>query len=554
MSVTKLRFIIASISLACLGLLFVQFYWIRSAYDIKAETLKESLHQSLRQTVSELEKADFVHGVLREVRVNTDTLQVSANRKQNPRAVHSMLQSIDIGADSVTSQSDVKIVIQDNQSQVFVTQSQVRSDVSKMRGDLSRIEKQVQHWKKADSVHSSYSFQYKMNRDSLVATIVEAKPVDSLENVDVLGLLFNEDEKETINKKIQAFPFRLRQMTRRKEISITEADSVFAVQLAEHGFNIDDLDYTLELSGRSRVRNTGRNTFVLRSRLFPNDLFHSNQYLTLSVGDNSLIILKSLVLQILLSLFLIGIVITCFTIAIRTILQQKKLSELKNDFINNMTHELKTPISSIALAAEGLRQPRKAADTSRVSHYAKIITSENKRLATHVDNILQMAAIDRGQIELNIAELSIHEICTQTLERFSLSIEAIAGNAELALDAANDNVRGDRLHLANIFSNLIDNAVKYASGTPHLRFASWNEDENICISLEDNGIGMTKEQLRHVFEKFYRAQTGNIHDVKGFGLGLAYVKAMVDAHGGSIELESVLNKGTTVTLRLPLLV
>ncbi|MBK7884320.1 MAG: HAMP domain-containing histidine kinase [Chitinophagaceae bacterium] len=256
--------------------------------------------------------------------------------------------------------------------------------------------------------------------------------------------------------------------------------------------------------------------------------------------------------------FIIGAIIftliitAAFFITIRTLLKQKKLSEIKSDFINNMTHEFKTPLATISLAVDALKNEKVIADKSKMDYFTAIIKEENKRMNKQVEAILQAALLDKQKVQLNLKKIPAHELITSALNNIKLQVEEKSGQLEINLNAAKDLIEADEVHFTNLINNLLDNAVKYSKGNLKIKLTTQNIGNQIKIKITDNGIGMNKETVSRIFEKFYRAHTGNIHNVKGFGLGLSYVKTMVDAHHGTIKAESVLGKGSTFTIHMPL--
>ena len=247
------------------------------------------------------------------------------------------------------------------------------------------------------------------------------------------------------------------------------------------------------------------------------------------------------------------IITTAFFLTIRTLLRQKKMSEIKSDFINNMTHEFKTPLATISLAVDALKNEKVMNDKDKTAYFIGIIKDENKRMNKQVETILQAALIEKKEVILNKKLLSVHEIIRLAVANIDLSLKEKNGIIETELQAGSDMVDADELHLTNLLTNLLDNAVKY-SKPEGLRIVVRTEKLNhhIKIAIEDNGIGMSRDTAQRVFEKFYRAHTGNLHNVKGFGLGLSYVKSMVEAHGGKIRVDSNIGVGTTFTITLPL--
>jgi len=255
--------------------------------------------------------------------------------------------------------------------------------------------------------------------------------------------------------------------------------------------------------------------------------------------------------SLLASLFFTGLVLFCFIYTIMIILRQKKVSEMKTDFINNMTHEFKTPIATISLASDSIKSPRVSGDVDKVTRFANIIKQENSRMLNQVEKVLQMAKIDKQEFELKIADVDMHRIITQAVENSRLKVEQRAGTISSELNASNPIIPGDKTHLSNIIHNLFDNAEKYSAEKPTIKIETKDVSGGIEIKISDKGIGMTKESLKHIFNKFYRVHTGNRHDVKGFGLGLSYVKALIDAHQGSVNVSSELGKGSDFVLFFP---
>ena len=245
------------------------------------------------------------------------------------------------------------------------------------------------------------------------------------------------------------------------------------------------------------------------------------------------------------------VIISAFYLTIRALLKQKKLSEIKSDFINNMTHEFKTPLATISLAVDALKNEKVINDRVKMDYFSGIIKEENKRMNKQVETILQAALLDKRQIQLNLKPLHAHALIMAAVNNIKLPIEEKQGVLDLHLDATDDVIMADDVHFTNLINNLLDNAVKYSADRPNIKVFTSDSEKGLDIKIEDNGIGMTKETLHRIFEKFYRAHTGNIHNVKGFGLGLNYVKKMVKAHQGKIKAESTPGKGTSFFIHIP---
>lgn len=249
---------------------------------------------------------------------------------------------------------------------------------------------------------------------------------------------------------------------------------------------------------------------------------------------------------------IILIIIIFFSYTINIILKQKRLSEIKNDFINNITHEFKTPISTISLSAEVLLKPDITQQPDRLKSYAKIIQDENNRLKNQVDKVLQLATIERDVLKLENEPIDLHELIKNSIKSFELIVSQQGGAIETQLKAPNAIFHGDKVHISNILYNLIDNAVKYSPENPKIVIATSPYKDGIEISVRDNGVGISDEAQKHIFEKFYREPTGNVHNIKGFGLGLNYVKTIVEFYNGTIRLVSKKGEGSTFIIKLPL--
>jgi two-component system, OmpR family, phosphate regulon sensor histidine kinase PhoR len=285
-----------------------------------------------------------------------------------------------------------------------------------------------------------------------------------------------------------------------------------------------------------------------------NENLSPREILWIIVPNSSGVVLKEMRWRIAIAGLFTLIIFAAFYLTVNTMLRQKKLSEIKNDFINNMTHEFKTPLATISLAVDALKNEKVIGDKEKMKYFSSIIKEENLRMNRHVETILKAALLDRQDVNLMLKPTHVHKVIKDIADNFTLQLNDKNGKVELNLDATNDLVEADEVHFPNLVNNLIDNSVKYAKENvpPEIKISTSANGKNMIIRLEDNGIGMTKETVKRIFEKFYRAHTGNVHNVKGFGLGLSYVKTMVDAHGGQIKVDSVLGRGSTFTLELPL--
>jgi two-component system, OmpR family, phosphate regulon sensor histidine kinase PhoR len=276
-----------------------------------------------------------------------------------------------------------------------------------------------------------------------------------------------------------------------------------------------------------------------------------NYILSVCFPDERNLILMRMVNWIILSVVFAVMLIIGFPLSLYVFYRQKKVSEMKSDFINNMTHEFKTPIATISLASEMLMKKSILDNPHRTQQYAKIIFDENTRLQNHVEQILSVSLLERGQFRLKKREIDVHEVISEIVENFGLTVKERNGEIKTHYCANKFHISADKDHLTNVIINLLDNANKYSPESPWIRIGTQNTHNGLIISVEDRGMGISLENQQQIFKKLYRVPTGNLYNVKGFGIGLYYVKTMVEAHGGHIYLKSELNKGSRFDVYLP---
>ncbi|HTK83101.1 MAG TPA: HAMP domain-containing sensor histidine kinase [Bacteroidota bacterium] len=336
-------------------------------------------------------------------------------------------------------------------------------------------------------------------------------------------------------------------------------DTVIASSLKAFGIDlpfacgvISERNDSLQLIHAASYANELR-TSGFKARLFPNDVFLSFNQLALYFPDQQIFILKQVGPLLALTVLFLGIIVYCFAYTVRTIIRQKEFSVRLIDFINNMTHEFKTPISTVSVAAETMMHPNVIRDEEKLKRYGTVIQDENLRMKHQVDKILQMAVLEEGTYKLKCMPVDLHEIISKAAEGAAMQVENRGGTVTVRLEAESPVMNADVVHITNVINNILDNSIKYSNDIPEISVHTENVNGSIRITFTDNGIGIPAEDQQHVFEKYFRVHTGNIHNVKGFGLGLSYVKLMTEAHGGSIRLESEPGKGTTITLTFPVL-
>ena len=296
------------------------------------------------------------------------------------------------------------------------------------------------------------------------------------------------------------------------------------------------------------------NTLQARITVIPSDIMEPTgpfETIIIVAPNIRYYLLRSLLWVIVGVVVFIIVVLAAFFITIRSLMTQRKLVEIKRDFINNMTHELKTPLATISLAVDALKSTKVNTDPKSVDYFSNIIKEENVRMNKHVETILQAAQLDKKENELNKQEVDLHDLILGVVDSFKLQLEGKPSNVQTILEANPSNIKVDEEHLLHVLSNLIDNAIKYSKNEIDITIQTKTLNNKTCIRIIDKGIGMDANSRKHIFEKFYRAHSGNVHDVKGYGLGMSYVKWVIDSHKGQITVHSEIGLGTAIEIILP---
>jgi two-component system phosphate regulon sensor histidine kinase PhoR len=554
-------------SISCLGLVGFQFYWVNNALKINQERFEQNVYQSLDATIEKLEKGETSDIILQSLAKDTtlkeslfekiEPIQLQVRRRQVIKRP-SMMDSLFVQPMPQFSQTFKRLIASkdgptDNIKEIekyFLMPSSVASSVftpDEMAILLQEKERYLQYISAQDSFAKGRNFaadretyiveEYNVSRD-VAETIVKANMKIELVEVVMSQLLM---------ESTQYIMARLDTGQVKREIS---------AQLSNRGINqkfelgiVDENDSLIgigNLSDPHELKKKG-----IRGELFPSDLLGPEKFMVIDFPNKNSYLLQQIWLPLLSSFVFLLIVILCFIYAIKVIIKQKKLSEIKNDFINNMTHEFKTPIATVSLAVEALQDPELVSQDAFRSRYMGIIKDENKRLGDQVEKVLQAAALDKKDFKLKIEKINIYDLLQSVQSHFDLLLEKRGGMMHVLTDIKNPYIEADSFHLSNVLNNLLDNANKYSPEKPCITIDAKDTNNEMTISIKDNGIGMTKDTLKKIFDKFYRVPTGNVHNVKGFGLGLAYVKTMVEAHKGYITVESEIDKGSNFYIHLP---
>lgn len=486
-------------------LIYIQVSWFKEALKMRKQQFSASVNRSLYGVVQKLEESEVVTHLKNEViAVNFDSASVGKPvpniNVHGRRLVDSMLRD--------TSEGKI-LVLSSDSATVSILQSGDHKIPTEQTIDREEFQEQVMA-----RIHNKTVFV-----ENLVNQLIRKKI-----NIE------DRISPKTINNYLKK-QFECNGIDADYDFAIRGEDNQYYFKTA--GFNPDSVPQTYQIT------------------LYPNDIVSPPCYLVVYFPDENKVSLNSISRQGFASLALTLIIMLTFVATLVIIFRQKKLSEMKTDFVNNMTHELKTPISSISLASQMLKDKTVLKNEQMFDHISQVIEDESKRLGYQVERVLQMAVIERGKVRMKVKELYINEIIKKVVNSFDLKVKDRGGVIITRLKAHDDLIDGDEVHITNLIFNLLDNGLKYTEGTPKLEVTTENVKNGIEISVTDNGIGISRESQKHIFDQFYRVHTGNVHNVKGFGIGLSYVKCVVDEHQGKIRIKSDVGKGTTFYIYLP---
>jgi len=503
------------VSLALIALIAVQLFWIKNAVQLKKDEFNRKVHEALDNLVYHLEKTTTAAKIRKKIKFRK---QVATQRSMSSLFV-----------DSLTGKPQEKIVVKMLEELSIDSNGVVTTSIKEREFE-------------GDSTQSVAEFPSQFKETSSLEKL-------KMELIENRTAMFNDifDELVSINIYKDYKP----------NIDSLLLDSLLRYELEQKGINTDYVYKVNELprADFKQFENSSvaidTTTQLFKVNLSPNNIFVKPLYLTLDFPHEKNYLLKTLWLILSMSALVIIVLILAFYYTISTIHKQKKYTQIKNDFIGNMTHEFKTPISTIALAGEMLSDSSVNKTPDKVDRFVKMIQEENKRLGVLVESVLQTAVLDKGDFKLKRSEFDLHEVIGSAMEKVQLQVEQKQGRLKVELHAKNPVLFADKVHITNIVYNLLDNALKYSKEVPEILISTQNIPNGILLSVQDRGIGISKENVKKVFEQFYRVSTGNVHNVRGFGLGLSYVKAIVQKHGGDVNVESELGKGSIFKVYLP---
>lgn len=531
--------VIVLISIALMGLVGVQLYWIKNAIAVKEANFDRSVNEALTNVVYKLEKLEVASRIKNRINIGNPTNSlynaIDSINKMFVREMESMTNDFNVQKASYLSYTSKKITVEYPET---ISGNVIRkvdsSSISIINGKDSSKKSEV----RPVSVPQYY---FPTNHFDTISDKIDRFLKKSFLVSDVFQEMFNYKYSKSIEERID--PKRL--------------DSLIKSELSGKGINTS-YEYGIYSPVKNElvIEKTGKYHDQLMENsiafnLFPSDLFRAPEYLLIYFPKKETYLFTQTWLMLFIAAMLIIFIVISFIYTIRTIIRQKRLSEMKNDFINNMTHEFKTPISTISLACQALTDDDISKSEQLYRNYLHVISDENTRLGVMAEKILQTAVLEKGHLKLKKEPLDLHFVIREVIKNVNLIVEAKGGRIITDLKASSNIINADKVHITNVIYNLVDNANKYTPENPEIILSTSNNGKGVYFSVSDNGIGISHSNLKKIFEKLYRVPSGNIHNVKGFGIGLSYVQTIVEMHEGTVDVESELKKGSKFTIYLP---
>jgi len=529
MSRTILWIVSLFLALAMVAMILVQAYWIRRSLESEEHQLGLVVNGVLSDISDELVQNETVITILNEI-------QPPVIQHQSP-AVWNFHIDNRSSYDQTESIVDITIEAEDLHEH--------NNPFSYMPPDVSLKNQEV-----------------RMINDSLL--VVVGEDISMQDTILVSAMhpdLVRKELRNQVEKQENFVDHIVKKMLMEEgqvldNISAAQIEASLSEKLSSRGVGIP-FEYAVYEMGHKPIFNSANfNEYeqcrYFRRSLFPSSVFNRFVYISVYFPEERQLLRKSMGIMGGSSLMITLFIIIMFSLTLYIMFKQKRLSEMKNDFVNNMTHELKTPISTISLASQMLNDRSIPDEQKNLGHISRIIQTESRQLGYQVERVLQMAIFDHGELKLKHEAVDMHDIIETVAQNFLLQMDKRGGKLEFQPEADQTVVTGDLMHLTNVVSNLMENAMKYTSRNPEITISTRNENNSVVVSVADNGIGISKEDQKRIFDKFYRVPTGNVHNVKGFGLGLSYVKLIVEEHGGSIRIKSESTVGSRFDIHLPL--
>jgi two-component system phosphate regulon sensor histidine kinase PhoR len=537
----KFAGLILMMLLSIIGIIWVQIVWIMKAIDIQNESFNNTVGISLYNAANTIESSRKMNFFNNFMPVEPIPFNNSSNDITGYLSIGSYSSdpgekfSLSITNQSVTGSSDKDKVTRVNKSYTITNDTSVVSDSVTYAVSSPDKSGKINIIRKGENFNTNSREVYIKQNEFLDWVKKRSNEFQNMSEEMINEIYQWEKTLELDNKEID--------YTLQQTLAYTGIHTPYEYAIIKNGVVQDG---TFKKSQKSDFLKS-----MYRVRLFPDNIIRQDLFLSLIFPERTNYVLGSMVWilggSMLFSLFILA----TFALSLYFIIRQKKVSEMKSDFINNMTHEFKTPIATISLAADTITNSKVINDEASIRHFIGMIKKENSRMNKKVETILQIASLDKKEIEFKYENVSLHTIIEHVLETIEIQVHQRNGKINLNLNAEEPFIYGDFEHLTNLVNNLLDNAIKYSPDLPEINITTSNREKGVILYVEDKGIGMTKAVQSKIFERFYRQNSGNVHDVKGFGLGLNYARSIIEAHKGSIQVFSEPGKGSRFEIYLP---
>lgn len=519
--------ILMSVSLT--GIVAIQLFWIVNAFRVKDAEFERNVNKALQSAIDKLETRETMVFIAQQLDSIANNLVIEETTyitsQPPPKPLPKPKQPAKAPDNHKSWNQNIVINI----------------DKLKKKVDILKLDSLR---KPAKTVQKKYRAH-----DSVLKSMKKEKVVHEQRVINL---------NRVLNK--MALEFSFDDMPIEKRLRLSSLDTILQQELQNNGikayyeyavvFDKNDSLLPYRSAGYQNMKYIG-DVRQYKASLFPNDILTQPYSLRVVFPSKNEYILQSLFFLLLGSLIFTIVILITFSFSTLIIMRQKRISDIKTDFINNMTHEFKTPIATISLASASMYNHKILHSKEKILYFASKIQDANKRMNTLIENVLQIALLDKNELVINKKTVNIHELLIHIIENMNIQVEKRNGCITTKFQAESTGITVDEMHFSNVIYNLLDNAIKYSVDAPEITIGTENKNHRLKISVTDKGMGMSKDVQKKIFDKFYRATTGNIHNIKGFGLGLSYVKAIVDAHSGTIEVQSEKGKGSVFTLYIP---
>jgi len=526
--------------LSIIGIIWVQIVWIKNAVSIQNESFNNAVNRSLNNAANAIEssrKMNFFNNFILNDPLTFNSSNEGFENLLNIGSYSSEPGSkISVSITNQTYNSSLDTVTTVNKSYVITNDTSLVADSATLIVTTPDESGKMNIVRRGEAMNTNSRAVYIRQNEFLDWVKKRSSEFRNMSD-QMISEIYQWGEKtfEIENKEVE---FALK-----RSLDFTGIQTPYEFAVIKNGIVQD-----------GTFKDSHKNSFLksnYKVRLFPDYIIRQDLVLSVIFPERTNYVLGSMALILGGSLLFSLFILATFALSLYFIISQKKMSEMKSDFINNMTHEFKTPIATISLAADTITNPKVIKDEKSIRHFIEMIKKENSRMNKKVETILQIASLDKKEIEFRFENVSIHTIIGHAIETIDIQVEQRNGKMNINLNASEPVILGDIEHLTNLVSNLLDNALKYSPESPEISVSTKNCEKGVILDVEDNGIGMTKAVQTRIFERFYRQSSGDVHDVKGFGLGLNYARAIIEAHKGSITVFSEPDKGSRFEVFLP---